>query len=189
MAIAKPVRPVAERDNRERSEARRQGPQLACENRQHLEELSKWRSDDCPRARASALHRAVGSVLHHEPSREGARTHLVHMVEAARVTPTSARTSDSDRLDPAQTMRGGLVTDDACRSRPSRMRRPAADFKTEGSVRPFDEAQGRLGRSRKAASADRGQFSRGIPGVVIHRGRRNPCHDRDRYREPAAGSD
>src|SRR5688572_6745565 len=39
---------------------------------------------DWPHNRALALDGAVDSVLHHvHPSREGARTHLVHMVEAA----------------------------------------------------------------------------------------------------------
>src|SRR5215213_526381 len=48
------------------------------------EELSNGNLD-CVGARHRALYRAVGSILHHRTaSREGARTHVVHTVEAAR---------------------------------------------------------------------------------------------------------
>jgi hypothetical protein len=60
-----------------------QGSQLASEEWLAPEELSHGYLD-CLRDCARALHRAMGSVLHHEPSGEGARPHLVHMVEAAR---------------------------------------------------------------------------------------------------------
>ena len=55
----------------------------------------------------------LDSVLHLvHPSRESARTHLVHMVEAPRsLRHWSGHRWGSDRLDPAQTMREGLITD------------------------------------------------------------------------------
>ena len=42
---------------------------------------------------------------------QGARTHLVHVVEAAGSLRHRPGRWDSDRLDRAQTMRGGLVTE------------------------------------------------------------------------------
>src|SRR6266850_6263042 len=72
---------LAARLLRSASGAKAPGPQVAFEIRKR-KELSHG-DLDCHRARCCAVDRAVGSLLHLvHPSRESARTHLVHVVEA-----------------------------------------------------------------------------------------------------------
>ena len=67
---------------------------------------------DCRRARAGALPRVVSAVLHHErPSWEGARTHVVHLVETSRsLRHRSRRWVSTDAAGRRRRARGSILT-------------------------------------------------------------------------------